>query len=99
MTDVQYIPPGFKDTFTRLFSVLTIIFSLLLFLGIMPPPFLGGEDLALYMFILGFHGVITNPKNVGTTRRLFCNISGAAATIFMIYSVVLFFKTLGLIGA
>lgn len=99
MGDIKKIVrAGFTDTFTRMFSILTIIFGLLLFFKIMDPLFEGGESFDLYLLLLGLHGVITNPYEVGSVRKLLANISLLAALILIVYSGVLLFKKFGLIG-
>lgn len=94
----RQLRPGFTDTFTRMFSILTIIFGLLLLFKVMPPVFEGSENFDLFLLLLGLHGVITNPYDAGSVRKLLCNLSGLAAGILIIYSIVLLFKKFGLIG-
>jgi hypothetical protein len=94
---VKYKPPGFTDTFTRLFSIITILFGILLFTGIMPPPFEGAENLDLYLLLLGLHGVITNPHGASSLRKLLCHLSAASATVFIIMLIVRIFINLGLV--
>ncbi|MDO8281383.1 MAG: hypothetical protein Q7U10_01950 [Thermodesulfovibrionia bacterium] len=99
MSDIKrHIRAGFTDTFTRMFSILTIIFGLLLFFKVMDPVFEGSENFDLFLLLLGLHGVITNPYDAGSVRKLLCNISLLAAFILIIYSVVLLFKKFGMIG-
>ncbi|MBI4844204.1 MAG: hypothetical protein HY809_07795 [Nitrospirae bacterium] len=90
---------AFKDTFTRLFSVITVIFSILFFTKVMEPPFKGAESLMPYLFFLGLHGVITNPYEAGSVRKALCHASLLAALILLIYACVLFFRKMGLIGS
>ncbi len=99
MSDEQYKQPGFKDTFTRLFSILTLLIGLLIFSEIMGADLKGAKDMSLdlYMMLLGLHGIVTNPKKVNSVRRLLCNISLLSALIFLIYFFVLFFRSLGLV--
>ncbi|MBI4827174.1 MAG: hypothetical protein HY807_12270 [Nitrospirae bacterium] len=94
----RQLRPGFTDTFTRMFSIITIIFGLLLLSKTMDPVFEGSENFDLFLLLLGLHGVITNPYDAGSVRKLLCNVSLLAAFMLIIYSVVLLFKKFGLIG-
>ena len=99
MTEIaKHEQPGLTDTFTRLFSIITIVFGILFFTGIMDPPFEGAENLDIILLLLVLHGVITNPVSSGELRKLLCHISGATATALIIYSIVLFFVRLGLVS-
>ena len=98
MTDTeQYKPAGFTDTFTRIFSVITIIFSVLLFTGIMAAPFEGAGNLNIFLFSIGLHGVITNPYKVGSARKLLCNLSSACAIVLILIVIVRLFINAGLV--
>lgn len=100
MTDsIKQVKAGFTDTFSRMFSIVTIIFSLLFFFKLMDPMFEGSDSFDLYLLLLGVHGIISNPYKIGSLRKFLCNLSGLAAGILIIYSIILLFKKFGLIGA
>ena len=78
----QNVGLGFGQLYPRFFSVVTIIGGVMMLAeGI-------EAGMALFVLLMGIHGVITNTQKVGFIRKILAWTSGAAGAVFVFNIIV-----------